>query len=160
MGGVVGEISPPSLQQLTGEGLICCFQPLWSLTVHFINQIPFEEGLEGLAFPPSWAWDGFPAHFPDQQLQRVIPGDGQTPGLKPFWPWSLGIQLLGDVWECVRWTNVCPSLCCTLPAREGWILPWTDIEWNYLKQIKLIFSSFTSSLHLVDIWQILAAIRK
>lgn len=47
----------PSLQQLKGEGLICSSQPFWSLTVHFIHQISFEAGLEGLAFPPSWAWD-------------------------------------------------------------------------------------------------------
>lgn len=107
----------------------------WSLTVHFINWISLRAGLEGLAFPPSWAqhWDalgGLPPHYLDQQLQTVIAGDGQTlwalfglmsgcsnpSGLESRELNSLGT--LGNAWDRQMSLHPCAALLGSLPARE------------------------------------------
>lgn len=116
------EISLPLCNSWRGKVWFVIF---WSLTVHVINQISFEAGLEGLAFPPSWA--GMPWSSPTSLPWSVATdSDGwwwtnpvwaPVRLLKPCWPGILGIELLGGVWECTRHTKVCPSSCC--PQQGG-----------------------------------------
>lgn len=163
-GGVVdkagGSISS-SLQQLKGKGLICYFQPFWSLTVRFINQIPFEAGLEGLAFPVSWAWDALgrlPPHYLDQQLQMEIAGDGQTLralcGLLSgcsnpagFESWELNsLRMFGNAWDRQMSVHPYAAPSGSLPAREEPGLeermdPAMDKHWTYALSSVLAFKT-------------------
>lgn len=126
------------LKQLKGGGLICYFQPLWRLAVHFINPVSFEAGLGGLAFPPSWAWDalaGFPPHYPDEQLQRVM---DKPPGLcwgsRQAAQTLLGLKLGNSPpWGCLGMSETVKRLSI-LPAREGRMNPARDRHWTGLSK--------------------------
>lgn len=130
-----GETSPPPCNSWREK-------PFWSLTVHFINQVSLRAGLEGLAFPPSWAWHwdalgGLPPHYFDQQLQPVIAGDGQTlwalfglmsgcsnpSGLESQEGNSLGI--LGNAWDRQMSLHPCAALLGSLPVK-GKSLAWRE----------------------------------